>query len=278
MPFFAARCRALSARTFGFAAALGLTLITANAEAHLRLTSPPARNPAVDLKDGPCGLGPADVRTTDPTKITVFAPGETITLAWTETVDHDPAHYRISFSRYGDTEFSDPTGYDDIQSAYPVLLDGIPDADVSGTHDYTAQVTLPTEPCDTCTLQVIQVMHDKPPWGAGGGEDIYYQCADIVIESEPDSMPEPGGAGAPGVPEGSGGAFSNPSGTGGSSVEPEEPPPEGEEESTEEAAGCSCQSAPGKRADTFWGALAACLVLLGPVLVRRARLFRSRTS
>ncbi len=42
-------------------------------------------------------------------------------------------------------------------------------------------ITLPNEPCPACTLQLIQVMQDKPPWG--DGNDIYYQCADLVIEA-----------------------------------------------------------------------------------------------
>ncbi|MFA9472798.1 MAG: hypothetical protein ACERNK_19695, partial [Deltaproteobacteria bacterium] len=45
---------------------------------------------------------------------------------------------------------------------------------------YMATVTLPNVTCDNCTLQVIQVMYDKPPYTTPGN-DIYYQCADLVL-------------------------------------------------------------------------------------------------
>lgn len=163
----------------------GLTLAP-GAFAHLSLTTPTARHPDSELKYGPCGVGADDVRTTDPAKITTYTAGETITVTWTEYVDHDPSHYRIAFSREGDA-FVDPTGFDDTETVYPELLDGIPDADAGSGHEYSVEVTLPNEPCDLCSLQVIQVMHDKPPWGPGGGDDIYYQCADIVLLEDPNN-------------------------------------------------------------------------------------------
>ncbi len=58
-----------------------------------------------------------------------------------------------------------------------VLLDDIDDA--SGGN-YSATVTLPNVECDNCTLQVIQVMYDKPPYTIPGNE-MYYQCADLVL-------------------------------------------------------------------------------------------------
>lgn len=186
------------------------------ASAHLTLTNPPARHPANDLKQGPCGVGAADGRTTDPEKITTYMAGETITVEWTEVIDHDPSHYRIAFSFEGD-DFVDPAGFDDQETVFPELLDGIADAEAGSGHQYAIEVTLPNEPCDLCSLQVIQVMHDKPPWGPEGGDDIYYQCADIVIledPNDPDPMdPDPddplptGDGGAPTV--GTGGTFAS---------------------------------------------------------------------
>jgi hypothetical protein len=179
-------------------------MVASQSAAHLWLTDPPARHPADDLKYGPCGVGTPDSRTTDPDLITTYSPGETITLTWIETIDHDPSHFRVAFSEFGDTEFVDPTGYDDIGNDYPIVLDGIADADAGAGHEYQVQVTLPNIQCDSCTLQVIQVMHDKPPWGPGGGDDIYYQCADIVLEG--DLVDNPVGSGGTGTePPGSGG-------------------------------------------------------------------------
>ncbi len=77
----------------------------------------------------------------------------------------------------GDDDFVDPAGYDDFYTAPGVLVDPIEDKP-SGIYEY--EFTLPDVECDNCTLQVIQVMTDKPPWGPEGG-DIYYQCADLAL-------------------------------------------------------------------------------------------------
>lgn len=173
--------------------AVATLLVSAPAEAHLRLEAPTPRHDETALKSGPCGLGAGDVRTTDPARVTTLPAGSSLTVRWVETVDHDPAHYRIMFGPAGQTDLVDPTGYDDTVTVYPELLDGIADAAADGEHEYSAEVTLPNEPCDACVLQVIQVMHDKPPWGPEGGDDIYYQCADLRL-TEPGTDPSSGGA------------------------------------------------------------------------------------
>src|SRR5262249_32020964 len=155
------------------------TILTALAlpgagHAHIALTSPTPRY--ADLKLPPCGRGAGDARTSN---VTTFRPGETITVAWTETIDH-PGHYRISFDSDGQDAFVGPTGCADFYTAPSVLVDNI--ADRSGSQlKYTQQVTLPNIECSRCTLQVIQVMTDKPPYG--NGDDIYHQCADLVLSS-----------------------------------------------------------------------------------------------
>ncbi len=150
--------------------------------AHVELIAPPQRYPAVnqlqlDLKDAPCGRAgnpPGEVERT------VFAPGETITVRWDEFVPH-PGHFRIAFDPDGDDDLLDPAGYDDLYTdGVMVLADGIPHED--GKQFYAYDVTLPDVACTTCTLQLIQVMTDKPPWGPAGGTDIYYQCADLVLD------------------------------------------------------------------------------------------------
>jgi hypothetical protein len=196
---------------------------TSVASAHISLTSPPARHPDSEQKFGPCGVESGDARSTDPAKITTYTAGETITVTWTEMIDHDPAHYRIAFSREGDA-FADPLGFDDAETVYPELLDGIPDADAGSGQQYSIEVSLPNEPCDLCSLQLIQVMHDKPPWGPEGGDDIYYQCADIVLLEDPNNPPgdpdptdPPTGVGGTPPLEGAGGTDS---GSGGQIVSP----------------------------------------------------------
>jgi hypothetical protein len=111
--------------------------------------------------------------------VTYFEPGQTIEVRWVEYIDH-PAHYRISFDQDGDDDFVDPTTMTELYSNGAVLLDGIEDQGPEG-RDYSVSVTLPDVTCDNCTLQVIQVMYDKPPY-ATPGNDIYYQCADLVLQ------------------------------------------------------------------------------------------------
>jgi len=177
------------------ASALAVLLAPALASAHITLTDPPARHPAADLKEGPCGVGAGDSRTTDPNKITEYMAGETIDITFNETFQHE-GHYRVMLSSTGDAGFTDPTGYEDIEVSPGDLADGVMDSDSETAHTIT--VTLPDEPCEECTIQLIQVMYDKPPWGPEpnppNGADIYYQCADIVI--------------LPGAGGGSGGASS----------------------------------------------------------------------
>jgi hypothetical protein len=205
----------LSTRTGGTLVALSLVCAAATASAHHRLTFPTPRypNPPAEdsrqLKAGPCGVD-NDTRTTDTSRISTFEPGQRITVTWKETIDH-PGHYRIAFDDDGQDDLVDPSGYDDIQQSptLPVLADGI--ADRSGGN-YSFEVTLPDVECDRCTLQLIQVMTDKAPWD---GNELYYQCADIVLARSgsgnagaPSSGGQPGSsgnAGAAGVGAGGGG-------------------------------------------------------------------------
>lgn len=144
------------------------------ARAHIAMDAPDTRGP--DLKIGPCGAA-VDARGT---AVTVFQPGETITVAWHETVNH-PSTYRISFDDDGTDAFADPDVPEDFYTNEAVLLDEIQD-DPSGV--FSVQVTLPVVECENCTLQLIQVMLDKPPYEPGTN-DIYYQCADLALRGEP---------------------------------------------------------------------------------------------
>jgi len=159
-------------------------LSPAQARAHLGLDVPTSRYGPDTLKTGPCGVAGGE-RTTN---VTYFEPGETIELRWDEYVDH-PGHYRIAFDDDGVDDFVDPATMMELYSNDAVLLDGIADKG-RGEPDYVATVTLPDVSCDNCTLQVIQVMYDKPPYTTPGN-DIYYQCADLVLR-EAGTSPDAG--------------------------------------------------------------------------------------
>ena len=144
------------------------------ARAHLGLSSPSSRYGPETLKTGPCGIAGGSRSS----NVTYYEPGATIEVRWDEYVDH-PGHYRIAFDDDGDDDFVDPATMYELDSNDTVLLDGIADKG-QGERDYMATVKLPDLSCDNCTLQVIQVMYDKPPYTTPGN-DIYYQCADLVL-------------------------------------------------------------------------------------------------
>ncbi|HET7503009.1 MAG TPA: SCE4755 family polysaccharide monooxygenase-like protein [Kofleriaceae bacterium] len=151
-----------------------LLLVSGTASAHVTLTSPPPRT--LDNKEGPCGAAGSKRGS----KVTTFAPGATITVEWDETVDH-PGHYRIAFDNDGDDVFVNPNNPNDN---FPFTLME-PIADKAGGH-YTQQITLPMEPCENCTLQLMQIMTTQIPYNS-----FYFQCADIAIRVGGD----PGGSG-----------------------------------------------------------------------------------
>jgi hypothetical protein len=167
---------------------LAAAMISAAAEAHIRLDLPKGRylnDPQQNTKQkqGPCGVT-NDTRTTKADLITTFEPGEMITVEWTETVNH-PGHFRIAFSEKGQV-FPAPT-LDPMPVGGQILADDIAD-DKSGG-EFSHAVTLPNVSCDTCTLQLIQVMSDSG--------DYYFQCADLVLKAS--------GSGGAGGSGGSGG-------------------------------------------------------------------------
>ncbi len=143
------------------------------AASHIRLDEPVARY--TDQKSGPCGR--AGGERTD--RVTVYKPGATLTVRWTETIDH-PGHYRIAFDEDGDERFPVPAAFDDTSGGPTVLVDGI--ADRAGGGEYEQVVTLPNVECERCTLQLIQMMTDKPPYG--DGNDLYFQCADLALRAD----------------------------------------------------------------------------------------------
>jgi Lytic polysaccharide mono-oxygenase, cellulose-degrading len=181
--------------------AAGAVLVPSNAEAHFTMASPPqwiAENSEGDpQKSPPCG-----VASTDPASaymltniVTTFAPGQTITLKWAETIAHD-GWFRILLSYEADrADLVDPpyavnaVGFStdagiEVPPVAPVLVDGLfkhtaASVQASLPKSYTYNLTLPTKPCAKCTLQIQQVMLNHPLNTPGAY--TYHHCADIAI-------------------------------------------------------------------------------------------------
>jgi len=178
-----------SAKPFIFASAFSaVSLLAASALAHVELDYPPPRAAGQsegNLKNTPCGQN-TDGRTD---RVTVFEPGQTITLTFNEFINH-PSYYRVAFDPDGDT-FPMRSGVpanatESIQTAQAaeqalfqgtgsLLLAVVPEVNGAAS---SATVTLPDMECENCTLQLIEFMYDKADPQHG-----YYQCADIALRS-----------------------------------------------------------------------------------------------
>jgi len=147
-----------------FVAFLGL-----NSQAHVRSKTAGnliPRSSSDSLKTAPCGGVARGL------SAATYAPGETITVSWEETINH-PGRFEISFSPAGDTGWQ--------------LLKTVNDTTNNTNdlpHQYSTTVTLPTTPCTACTIQLIQVMTENP-----SAPSYYYSCSDIKIQST--TAPEP---------------------------------------------------------------------------------------
>lgn len=174
------------------AAACGGLLVSATSLAHIDLLSPPPRQggfPSANLDEAPCGQRTPG-RVSD--QVSVFRPGETINVAWDVYVQH-PSYFRLSFDSDGDDSFSSRTSApsdparDDPTALLPgegeLILDYVMDRGGDLEH-VEWPVTLPREPCDNCTLQLIQLSYNLPL-----DEATYYQCADLTLEGEPVEPP-----------------------------------------------------------------------------------------
>ncbi|HEY6006091.1 MAG TPA: SCE4755 family polysaccharide monooxygenase-like protein [Anaeromyxobacter sp.] len=160
-------------RALSTALAAFLLLGALPARAHVRLVSPVSRY-GDEMKLGPCGrLGGAR---TD--LVTTVRPGQSLEVVFDEIIDH-PGYYRIAFDASGDDDLAPPVWNGASWENPPnvtVLADHLPDSML--THG-DVSVVLPDVECDACTLQLIEVMTDKPPYD--GLDDFYFQCADLVL-------------------------------------------------------------------------------------------------
>jgi hypothetical protein len=167
-------------------AAIALALLGPGlAGAHVELISHETRHGHDGIKFGPCGL-PDSERGSN---VYRYEPGETITLVWDEYIYH-PGYFRISFDEQGDDDFVDPRAYFDFYTNDTVLLDDVYRHDQRGDNIFSIDLTLPYVECDECTLQLAQIMTDKPPY-VPGTNDLYYNCVDLVLPE-----PAPGASAA----------------------------------------------------------------------------------
>jgi hypothetical protein len=181
------------------ALALGAFAFTSSpsAQAHIKLMEPASwvveDNMGNPQKTGPCG---GDTVTTTG-MVTNYEPGQQITVTWQETVGH-AGHFRISLAKdradlmdpVVTTTTGDGTTGNSISAeimnpvANPVLVDNLfPRDNVTApqAEPFTTTVTLPNEPCENCTLQVVQFMAQHPPGF------FYHHCADVNVVAKADA-------------------------------------------------------------------------------------------
>jgi hypothetical protein len=169
------------------AGAATVALFSLSAAAHIELIDPSPRYQLPSNKSCPCGDGDSNRQceqtaeeSSDPNRsdnVTTFEAGSTITITAEEYIDHT-GRMRVAF---------DPDGADLADFNENILRDvadpGDPMITQANPLVWELEVTLPTEPCDNCTLQVIQVMNNDPVNEVMDPAPLstYYACADIRI-------------------------------------------------------------------------------------------------
>jgi hypothetical protein len=254
--------------------ALGLFAVTAssNADAHIKLTSPPSWLVEDDLggpdqKTPPCGTAAED---NESGIVTTFTAGETIDVEWQETVGH-PGFFRIAVAEDRDdlvdppvvTSNGDGVSGQSISATVeepdlPVLESGLfPRETVSGAQaaPFRTTVTLPDTACESCTLQVIQFMSQHGPGY------FYHHCANIRIVAAGDD----GAAGAAGSSS-TGAAGSSSTGAAGSSATGAPSNDLGSDVDDDDG---GCSLAAGQAGRSPFAAAAFALAGIGAVMARR---------
>ncbi len=174
--------RHLSSFLSSSAFASALTLFASTAAAHIELLDPPPRYAMRANKACPCGTGAGNrtcnttaAASTDPnrsTNVTTFEAGSTITVVAEEYINHS-GRMRVAF---------DPEGADLADFNQNILHDEADPNEASG-RVWEFEVTLPSTPCESCTLQVIQVMNGNTTNAVMDPAPLstYYTCADIRL-------------------------------------------------------------------------------------------------
>jgi hypothetical protein len=163
--------------------------IVGTAHAHVALQYPESRNGHDDIKEPPCGIEGSQRGD----KYYMAQPGTPIQLVMDEYINH-PGWFRIAFDDNGEDALvephlpcADPKNNPDLcfdKTTAPLgwVQNLFPHGEGSAAI-WNYNYTLPNITCDNCTLQVIQVMTDKAPFETPGN-DIYYQCVDLVLSAE----------------------------------------------------------------------------------------------
>jgi hypothetical protein len=264
------------------AGAAAVALVSFNAAAHIELIEPAPRYALPSNKSCPCGDGDSNRRcqqtaeeSTDPNRsdnVTTFEAGSTITVVADEYIDH-AGRMRVAF---------DPDGADLADFNRNILLDVSDPADSTITQAnplvWEFEVTLPSTPCDSCTLQVIQVMNGDTENAVVDPAPVstYYSCADIrivpagTLANGDDEMAASAGgapvtAGAGGAPSSAGAGPSAAAGSGAAVSQPSDADSEDSEDG-------NCALEPGRvSASSAWGLVALGGVFTALGLRRRQR-------
>ncbi len=144
-------------------------LAASSVSAHARLkpgSGTPPRNDSTGLKTAECG-GETVPRGTSPK---VYKPGEEITVEWEETINH-PGYFVIRFSEADDKNFDRHVLVEKFVDTQNTAIDS-----PTAYHKYSTKVKLPNVVCESCTLQLIQVMEENP-----AAPTCYYSCSDIKL-------------------------------------------------------------------------------------------------
>ena len=205
-------------------------LLEPEARAHGTAAGATADDVNTNQKTAPCG----QVTNGRTDRVTTYAPGQTITLRVAEETPHE-SYIRVSLNLDGDAfplrpVVSTPAETEEVARAAEEALGGdtllrvFRETNNTANFVHEIEVTLPTQTCTNCTLQVIQFMY-------GAANPFYFQCADLVISgdavvgggSDAGAGPVPATADAGAAPQGAGGSGPAPgasSGTGGASGAP----------------------------------------------------------
>ncbi|MET0403035.1 MAG: SCE4755 family polysaccharide monooxygenase-like protein [Cystobacter sp.] len=175
-------------------ASAALLLSAAPAHAHFSVQQPASwaaqdrlGNPQ---KSEPCGQADPGKPAEPSGAVTTYRPGETITIALTETIYH-PGHYRVAIAQDMNSLPANPpvtAGSTACGSTIitenptlPVLADGLlQHSSPFANPQQSVQVKLPEGfTCDKCTLQITQFMSEHGLNNPGGC--YYHHCATVTI-------------------------------------------------------------------------------------------------
>ncbi|MFO0593063.1 MAG: SCE4755 family polysaccharide monooxygenase-like protein [Polyangiaceae bacterium] len=192
-------------------AAASIALVSIPASAHSILVTPPPIGQDDGAKSGPCGCyfgdgpqDPADDASPAPCpqdyQVTTLTAGAPLKIQWKETINHS-GKFRFAIT----SKTPESATKADMDAGVLVEID---DTNATAGATLSQMVTVPSEPCDLCTIQLRQYM-------AGASSPYYYSCAAVKIVA-PDPGMGGGGAGG-GTTTGAGASSSGGSGAGASS-------------------------------------------------------------